>query len=470
MTTSLTIGFPWGRYHANPWGRHVNEAAIDWPPSPWRILRALYATWRSRVPELDEMIVLPLLQDLAAPPTYLLPPFVESHTRHYMPSISYAHKDKDKDKAFDAFVVMARGGEVIVTWPVDLAGDHIKALALLAERLPYLGRSESICEARVLDGEPRVDGVRIAPLEGETALDRPPVRVLVPTVPLDVENLIARTTDVRKAKLADPPGTYWESYERPMPAEPTRPVRRRAAMAPAAFRWALATPARPGIRATVAMTHELRRACMSRFGRRFDGRPSPVLAGKDATGVPLKGHLHAHYLAVDSNRDGLLDHLILWAPGGLHEEEVSALADLRHLNGSGYVADFRPARLGLEAFGAINQVAPEICGPSRLWESHLPFAPPRHLKRRVSWDEHIAKEIERELMSRGLPPPTVVEVLRGDWLSFRRHRPNVERLEDARRATGVRIGFASPVAGPIALGALSHFGLGLFMPVTWAIQ
>lgn len=466
MNTSLVIGFPWGRYHANPWGRHVNEAAIDWPPSPWRILRALFATWRFRVPELDEATVLPLLQDLAVPPTYLLPPFVESHTRHYMPSISYMRKDKDKDKALDAFVVMERGGEVVVTWPVDLPGDRIKALALLAERLPYLGRSESICEARVLDGEPQVDGVRIAPLSGETSLDRPPVRVLVPTTPLDVSSLVARTTDVRRKKLADPPGTYWESYERPIPAEPTSTLRRRTPSTPTAFRWAIATPARPGIRATVAMTHELRRACMARFGRRFDGRASQLLAGKGPAGVPLKGHEHAHYLAIDSNRDGLLDHLILWAPAGLDDEEVSALQALHHLTGSGHVADFRPTRLGLEAFGSIDKVAPEICNPSRVWETHLPFAPPRHLKRRVSWDEHIAKEIERELMSRGLPAPAVVEVLRGDWLSFRRHRPNVERLEDARRATGVRMEFAAPVAGPIALGALSHFGLGLFMPVT----
>ena len=44
---ALTFSFPAGRYHATPWGRHVNEADVAWPPEPWRILRALLASyWR----------------------------------------------------------------------------------------------------------------------------------------------------------------------------------------------------------------------------------------------------------------------------------------------------------------------------------------------------------------------------------------------------------------------------------------
>ncbi|HFQ89125.1 MAG TPA: type I-U CRISPR-associated protein Cas5/Cas6, partial [Desulfobulbus sp.] len=47
----LAIGFRFiaGRYHATPWGRHVNEAAVEWPPSPWRIVRALAATWHRKL-------------------------------------------------------------------------------------------------------------------------------------------------------------------------------------------------------------------------------------------------------------------------------------------------------------------------------------------------------------------------------------------------------------------------------------
>ena len=41
---TLLLRFPGRRYHATPWGHHVNEGLIEWPPSPWRLLRALLAT------------------------------------------------------------------------------------------------------------------------------------------------------------------------------------------------------------------------------------------------------------------------------------------------------------------------------------------------------------------------------------------------------------------------------------------
>ena len=83
----LVFEFPAQRYHATPWGHHVNEGLVEWPPSPWRIIRALLATgytklgWQ-QVP--DEMRQ--LVEALAAhEPTYRLPPATLGHTRHYMP-------------------------------------------------------------------------------------------------------------------------------------------------------------------------------------------------------------------------------------------------------------------------------------------------------------------------------------------------------------------------------------------------
>ena len=40
----LTFTFPGRRFHATPWGSHVNEGQVEWPPSPWRLCRALLAT------------------------------------------------------------------------------------------------------------------------------------------------------------------------------------------------------------------------------------------------------------------------------------------------------------------------------------------------------------------------------------------------------------------------------------------
>lgn len=464
--TTLALAFPWGRYHATPWGRNVNEAAVEWPPSPWRVLRALYATWRARAPHLDDEVVLRLLDALAVAPDYFVPPHSEVHTRHYMPDASTG-----TDKAFDAFAVMARGDEVLVRWPVELAGAERAALAELAELLPYLGRAESLCEARLVDDEPSPVGALCQPLPAAAPDDSGElVRLLVPDRPLDVDALVARTTDVRgKLRRIQPPGTSWVSYRRPQPAAPTPSAPVRTAAPVRAVRWAISTPARPARQAAVTMAEALRHACQSRFGARFDGAVSPVLAGKDTGERPLQGHGHAHYLAfaADPVRHGQqrLDTLVLWAPSGLGQRELEVLAQLHHLRGFSHIRDFRPCRLGLEGLGEIETVAPELVGPATTWESRTPFAPPRHAKRRTMWTDHVDRQVREELGRRDMPAPETVEIVPGDWASYRTHRAiKNERLANARRAAGVRITFAAPVHGPIAIGALSHFSLGLFLP------
>jgi len=32
MPVTIKLNFPAGRYHATPWGRHVNEGVAEWPP------------------------------------------------------------------------------------------------------------------------------------------------------------------------------------------------------------------------------------------------------------------------------------------------------------------------------------------------------------------------------------------------------------------------------------------------------
>lgn len=458
MPTTLSFSFPWGLYHANPWARHVNEGVVEWPPSPWRILRALYATWRTRAPDLEADLVESMLRALVEPPTYVVPDAVaESHTRHYLPDTVHG-----TDKAIDAFAVMERDAVVSACWPTDLDDRQREALARLADLLPYLGRAESVCLARVVGDGEEVSGRECRPVLGSDAFEGATVRLLMPSSPLDLDALVARPVEVRKEGFLDPPGTYWQPYTAAEPAHPpvTRPSRaNRPGRLPDAVRWAIAPSARPSVHAALAITGVLRQACMSLYGT----PPSPVLAGKDAEGTPLRGHRHAHYLAVDEDGDHLVDHLVVWAPAGLGPQEVAALARLTELRGRGYLADFRPARLGLEAVGSIGVAAPDLVGPALRWTTQTPFVPPRHPKRRQPWDDHVVVQVREELARRALPEPATVRLLGGPWLSFRRHRID-ERLADARRAAGVEITFRHPVQGPIALGSLGHFGLGLFVP------
>src|SRR5947209_20195295 len=102
--TTVRLTFAAGRYHATPWGRHVNEGVPEWPPSPYRFLRALYDVWQRKCFELAEDEVRPVLETLAeSNPQFTLPPAVATHTRSYLSA-----NDKDptaKNLVFDSFLV-----------------------------------------------------------------------------------------------------------------------------------------------------------------------------------------------------------------------------------------------------------------------------------------------------------------------------------------------------------------------------
>lgn len=470
MATSIAITLPWGRYHATAWGRHVNEGAIEWPPSPWRLLRALYATWKTRCPHLDASDVLDLLDHLVEPPTYELPPYVESHTRHYMPD--HAHQGgvaASTDKVIDSFAVTERDAAIVVRWPVELTDRLRETLGVLVEHLTYVGRADTICHVELL--EPGGDSAAgLAPLREQAGSGSTveTIRLLAVESPLREDLLTVRTKDVRGARLRRPTGTRWVEYPKPQPTVPRaqRSGEARRAVAPVdAVAWQIASNALPSVHATVAMTDVLRRAVMGSFGRHNDDSQSPVLAGKDRDGVPLRGHRHAHYLALDTDDDGRLDQLLAWAPGGFSPAECAALAALAQLRGFGHVSDFRPCELGLLGMGSIEVIAPQLVGPARRWRSLTPFAPGHHGRRRTTWDSHVADQVNAELAARALPSPAGVSAVRGGALAFRRHRPTKERLSSARRAVRVELEFDQPCRGPIAIGALCHFGLGLFAPM-----
>lgn len=147
---ALELTFTAGRFHATPWGRHVNEAAVEWPPSPWRLVRALVATWKRKADNLtDENCMQRILTLLAEPPEFYLPPATFGHTRHYMPW--FKKGPGDKTLVFDSFVAVGKADPVQVVWShVELTESDRKVLEHLLEFIGTLGRAESWCDARLL--------------------------------------------------------------------------------------------------------------------------------------------------------------------------------------------------------------------------------------------------------------------------------------------------------------------------------
>jgi CRISPR-associated protein Csb2 len=359
---AFAFRFPIGRYHATPWGRHVNEADVAWPPEPVRILRTLIAAWwrkadRERFPRsvLDDLIDI-----LAEPPVFHLPEAVHTHTRAYVPA------PIEKKLVFDAFLRFDCDAEVIVAWPDVILTAEQGALAdHLLKRIAYLGRAESWTEGRIVadwDGEvnasPRLSAVThslddvsadvAAPL---TALAWSGLRAklvsdldgmskrkaMAAMLPERLSDALAVDTgDWQKAGWSSPPPVRRIVYGRPhIGPLPRLQIRSKPGTSsqpgvPEVAHFVLAGRPQPPVEETLRIAEILRWALI----RREEGMQTPAeLLGRDADG-PLRHdpeHAHAFYLPEDADHDGLIDHLVVYCRKGFSAESRRRLDRLNRL-------------------------------------------------------------------------------------------------------------------------------------------
>jgi CRISPR-associated protein Csb2 len=474
MGTTLAIRFPLRRYHANPWDRAVNEGASEWPPSPWRLLRALVATWHTRWPDLPAPVLEGLLDKLADPPSYLTPPATAGHTRHYLPGLEHRKAEPGRtDLTLDPFLSVRRDGELLVRWDAEVPDEQRQVLAKLVELLPYLGRSESVCQARLADFDPVPDENWWHP-DGSGSRR---VRLLTATRPVSIAALEVSTADIRGGKRTVPPATRWVGYTagEPVSAPATAAADRTDAELVTAVRFAVTGTVPVKETHGVLLADEAHRLAGDRLTRAglADSRRQEILGSNGAA----TDHRHAHWIPLPGGegKPTAVRYLVVWVPHGLRTEDVAALLSLREMSGrrgsgqDGYdVRGLPPVELLFQAAGSIGPVAPELCGPARRWRSQTPYLPVRHRKRE-SLADYLAADVRTELGYRDLPPATAVPMAPGPrlpdrWaLGFRRYRMT-ENMSKSRPGLGLRLEFAEPVAGPVLLGQLSHFGYGVFVP------
>jgi CRISPR-associated protein Csb2 len=463
---TLSLRFPGGRYHATPWGHHVNEGLVEWPPSPWRLLRALiacgYSTlgWSDVPPEGRRLI-----ESLAGTlPSFVLPPAVVAHSRHYMP---YGVLEKGREKTtlvFDTWADVG-DGELILHWPSNLERESSALFSTLVRRLNYLGRSESWVLGEEVDSPDETTELNAYPHGGRP---RPgpgweQVSLMAPEPARDYErwrsDAVAKAlAAVRKATgrkttprklataLADAEAPYppdlvaclqsdtawWKSHGWSQPPGSRRvlywrrsdalavnpPVDRRVPNSSRVgfFLLALSTSSRrqsglPMRARALPQAELLHRSLVSLAGR--GGRVEcPELTGRDSCGRPLTNHQHAHIFPLDLDGDGRLDHVFLHAPMGFGGEAQRAIRSLSRTWTKGGAGELSVAIAGqgrhpevLRTLRPPLEAGVEmVLGPSggsRFWRSATPFVPPRFLKRVGA--NSLEGQIAAELSSRCLP-------------------------------------------------------------------
>jgi len=383
---SISLYFPTRRFHATPWGRQVNEGAVEWPPSPWRLLRSLVATWHHKFPDVPEVEVRELINRLTELPTFYLPDASQSHVRHFMPKPK-KKEESDRTKIFDTFIVLNPDEPVRMVWPdVELDDSQRQLLSDLLRSMTYFGRAESwvIAEtaSEVADVEESIDGVTPLSLGERVPEGRELVRTLVAQSSVAVaewstqtrqkhtarrlnelvekarasgkpvekvklskkdqqaieaaipdslfDALHAETAELRSNGWNQPPGSQWVNYACPTStflSLPLQPASHRPGHVSTLARFAIAGSVLPRLTDAIRIGERARHFLMGcSKSVETSGSASAAFSGKNTDGSPLDDcHQHAHFLS-EARGDGRITFLNVYAPMGFSEQDERALA------------------------------------------------------------------------------------------------------------------------------------------------
>jgi CRISPR-associated protein Csb2 len=384
----IEVCFPANRYHATPWDAHVNEGRIDWPPSPWRIVRALLAVGYNKLGWSDgpTPAARSALQKLCGVnPAFRLPKATETHTRHYMPT-----RDKTA-KIFDAFLRFTCSDAVLrIRFDVELTAEEREALRAMVDGLSYLGRAESWVEAQLIDRAETADecfpddwclpnsqgngrNVRLLAAMPKDAfsewrsaqvsvaadaLETAEREKLAPKGKTPTAKAIAKAREKAQGNYPEdlmaalhlenatwqsqgwpqPPGTQWVDYRIPVDRLEQTPLQT-VSLAPrpqTVHAMLLAIDGegkkgsvRPLMTRALPLMEVLHGEAVRQATRLFVSDNVSQLTGKDNDGNVLHGHQHVHYLPLSLYGQGRIDHILVWSTEPLGSQTIASLSSIR---------------------------------------------------------------------------------------------------------------------------------------------
>lgn len=506
MRVILRQTFPLGRFHANPWRMFPFEDPHgEWPPSPWRLLRAILA--RSHQLERERPVSCEAWRESLVDAfcqsniSWSLPPFSwrGPGLRQYQPATfgwdppnltKTSRKTYRTTLACDNFWVVGGSSpdeDAGALWWV-LEGEGWSAVELdwfdaCLQRMTYFGRAEAITEIRRIEGLPERTHVNCV-LEYDPSSDSVPV--LVPTPDATLGQVQQVTDDPSVAKSTLPLGARWLHAKRPAKPRAMLPNARPKMKRPTNLvQFAIGARVSPRRKSIVVLTQRFRGRVIREFlgeswQRAIQSKRESVrlLAGKEADGSPLRDHRHPHarFGIVFDRETGRAARLLVWRSQPFTEDEVCAI-----LYAAQKELPVSFAKSAAKDPWAIRLVPLDSHAPVPVgfgeqsycqWKTVTPYVPPRYMydrRGRTKIGDSLENQIHRELSQQGFDTNGVtitVDYQAVEWM--RVHRPRRSREDPTnteRRGYSVSLTFNNPVRGPIALGHSSHFGLGLFIAV-----
>jgi CRISPR-associated protein Csb2 len=472
----IKIQFHTNQYQACAWGNHHSEGVIDWPPAPWRILRAIVAgSYNVALPERHQPTLKALLHKLASvPPSYTLPPTTYIQHRSPRPQVNLKTAKVGPGKVlYSAGLLMSSTQNTLyIHYPVTLLDTEELVLSLCLSGLTYFGRKESVATFTLVEDAPELNaeqdpgGTRIVTTV-DTALD---TDELWAALNLSAHenygvNRSATFPGIRQATYRiDTP----KSHSQPEPWQKQHTV-------------TLTVSGSPRLPFTLGLklTHRLHQALISYC-------PAPVFTGQEM-GEPSKNHNHTIFQCLPDRTGRYVEQVKLYSYTGYGSEALAAISKCSYLRGvaRGYDVSLAFADIGgreetcdewvsstpffLSRFPAVRRGKPRMLtehyqkdGPEHQVLQYLQFFPWLNLVGEPMYREHedgLALYLNDQIavVASCQPFPKFWE-----WESECRQGKKVGRV-----GYRVELKFTVPITGPISLGYAAHYGLGAMTMREW---
>ncbi len=438
----------------------------EWPPSWMRLFSALVAVAEHADPA--EEALLRTLERAGAPEIHA------SDRLRPQPRTAFVPTNRVEKGTHSTLLgrtsgkrrwarAIPRSPAIWYRWPqLDLDRAQSERLARMCRRIPYLGRSTSPVIVEPSDSGP----------DGSEPWRTPDVSAIAPewTVRCPFPGSLDALRDAHAAKERGEAGDPWEigcdvGYVRP---GATSEVRRPADRGPYRAMVILALDRPLDGRHTARLTYHTRRAVLARAERHLatlHGHHGGDAAQCVFLGLPHVGAQHA---------DGHLLGVAVAIPD-LPPDELEVVA--RALPAVGEELQVMAGTLGAVSLSRIPPLdaqrrawalRPERwTEPARTWCTALPMVFDRYLKRKD--DSEAAAR--RTVVNSGYPAPQHIVLARRPLAPGALdlapqdtiRRPGEKGFKPYRHAI---LRFPDPVEGPVVVGSMRHYGLGLCFPMS----
>lgn len=449
-------------------GRPDDPRRPEWPPSWMRLFSALVSVAEDRDDGLLEVL------EAAPAPDLHFDAAVESSVRDaYVPTnrvldgghttlIGRTNSDRSWARS------LMRDPRIVYRWP-DLElqpADHDR-LVELCRSIPYFGRSTSPALIEVIDGDDLGEATLRSRPEDLTAK----TFEYATTVRSPYPGSLAALRDAHERKyLHGEAGDPWATgrgidYGVVSTVDTTEAAQRGPYHQVVVYRL---LGAQIDGRNTVRVAHAMRRAVMSRADAHLatlHGHHDGDIVQCAFLGLPF---VHAN----QRHADGHLLGMAVAVPE-LSPDEMRVLANALPAVGEAFEVTAGP--IGLLRLQRVSPVEAERLPaslrprrwtrPSRNWVTATPVVMDRFLKN----GESVHDAVREAVRNARLPEPASIEVSRRPLVPGAldlKPRETLRRPADngIRPYRHVRIQFSMAVEGPVVVGSMRHYGLGLFVP------